>query len=81
MQTRALNLLYAVGALVLVRRNHLLHFFGLDGEARRGGPDTVAFVVEDGGFVDVAGADEADGTEKISSVVGVEGRRRLKRGW
>lgn len=59
MQPRALHLLHAVLARVLVRGDDLLHLLRADGEAGRGGPDAVAFVVEDGSFVDVAGADEA----------------------
>ena len=62
-QAGTLHLLDAVGALVLVRGDDLLHFLGLDGEAGARGPDGVAFGVEDGGFVEVAGADEAGGGE------------------
>ena len=56
-QTGALDLL-DVGR-VLVSGDDFLHFGGRDGEAGAGGPDAVAGVVEDGGAVDVAGADEA----------------------
>ena len=46
-------------ALVFVRGNNRLDFRGVDGEARACGPDAVASTAEDGGLVDVAGADEA----------------------
>ena len=59
MQARTLDLLDAVGTGVLVGGDDLLHFLGRDGEALRRGPDAVAFIVEDGGFVEVAGAYEA----------------------
>lgn len=59
MQAGALDLLDVAG--VLVRGDDLLHFGGRDGEAGAGRPDAVAGVVEDGGAVDVAGADEAVG--------------------
>lgn len=59
MQPGTLDLLDAIGARVLVGGDDLLHFLGRDGEALGGGPDAVAFVVEDGGFVEVAGAYEA----------------------
>lgn len=36
------------------------------GEAGAGGPDAVALAVEDGGFVDIAGADEAVSEDSIS---------------
>ena len=58
-QPGALDLLDAILARVPVRGDDLLHFLRGDGEAGRSGPYAVAFVVEDGGFVDVAGADEA----------------------
>lgn len=60
MKTGALDLLHAVGAGVLVRADDLLHFLGRDGEAGGCGPDAVAGVVEDGGLVEVASADEAE---------------------
>ena len=60
MKTSALDLLNAVGAGVLVRGDYFLHFCGRDGEAGACGPDAVAGVVEDGGLVEVAGADEAE---------------------
>lgn len=59
MQAGALDLLDV--ASVLVGGDNLLHFGGGDGEAGAGRPDAVALVVEDGGLVDVAGADEAIG--------------------
>ena len=59
METGTLDLLDAVGARVLVGGDDLLHLLGRDGEALGGGPDAVALVVEDGGLVEVAGADEA----------------------
>lgn len=76
MQPGTLHLLDSIGALVLVRRDDLLHFLRLDGEARRRGPHAVAFVVEDGRFVDVAGADEAVEAEELVSpwMVGVVGK-------
>ena len=58
-QAGALDLLDVAG--VLVGGDDFLHFRGRDGEAGAGRPDTVAGVVEDGGAVDVAGADEAVG--------------------
>jgi hypothetical protein len=58
-QPGALDLLDVGG--VLVRGDDFLHFGGRDGEADAGRPDAVAGVVEDGGAVDVAGADEAGG--------------------
>ena len=58
-QSGALDLL-DVGS-VLVRGDDFLHFGRRDGEAGAGGPDAVAGIVEDGGAVDVAGADEAEG--------------------
>ena len=57
MQAGALDLLDVAG--VLVGGDDFLHFGGRDGEAGAGRPDAVAGVVEDGGLVDVAGADEA----------------------
>lgn len=52
------------------------------GEAGAGGPDAVALAVEDGGFVDIAGADEAGGGEASQYLVSccdravqLEGRR------
>lgn len=62
-QAGALDLLDVAG--VLVGGDDLLHFGGGDGEAGAGRPDAVAFVVEDGGLVDVAGADEAVGVEVL----------------
>jgi hypothetical protein len=58
-QPGALDLLDVGG--VLVRGDDFLHFGGRDGEAGASRPDAVASVVEDGGAVDVAGADEAGG--------------------
>ena len=58
-QAGALDLLDVAG--VLVGGDDFLHFGGRDGEAGAGRPDAVAGVVEDGGAVDVAGADEAVG--------------------
>jgi len=58
-QAGALDLLHVGG--VLVCGDDFLHFGGRDGEAGACRPDAVAGVVEDGGAVDVAGADEADG--------------------
>lgn len=58
-QAVALDLLDVAG--VLVGGDNLLHLSGRDGEAGAGRPDAVALVVEDGGLVDVAGADEAVG--------------------
>jgi hypothetical protein len=58
-QTRGLDLLDAVDAAVLVGVDDLLHFLRADGEAGGCGPDAVAVAVEDGCFVDVAGADQA----------------------
>ena len=63
MQARALHLLHAVGALVFVGGDNLLHLLRRDGEAAAGRPDAVAFAVEDGRLVDVAGADEAAGSQ------------------
>lgn len=59
MQPGTLHLLHPICAFVLVRRDDLLHFFWLDAEARGRRPHAVAFGVEDGRFVEVAGADEA----------------------
>ena len=56
-QPRALHLLRL--RVVLVRADDFLHFLGRDVEVRRGGPHGGAFTVEDGGLVDMAGADEA----------------------
>lgn len=63
-QPSALDLLHIAG--VLVRGDDLLHFGGRDGEASAGRPNAVALVVEDGGAVDVAGADEAVGGGSVS---------------
>jgi hypothetical protein len=63
-QPSALDLLHIAG--VLVSGDDLLHFGGRDGEAGAGRPDAVALVVEDGGAVDVAGADEAVGGGSVS---------------
>lgn len=60
MQTGALDLLHAIGALVVVCVDNLLHLGGRHGEAGGSGPDAVAGIVEDGGLVDVAGGDEAE---------------------
>jgi len=46
-------------ALVVVCGNNLFHLGGLDGEAGACGPDAVAGAAEDGGLVDVVGANEA----------------------
>lgn len=75
MQPRALHLLDAILAGILVRVDDLLHFCRRDLEARAGGPDAVAVAVEDGGLVDVAGADEAvrGGGERV--------RLRVRGGW
>lgn len=59
-QTGALDLLHAVGTGVLVGADNFLHFLGRDGEAGGRGPDAVAGIVEDGGLVEVASADEAE---------------------
>jgi len=56
-QPRTLHLLRL--AVVLVRAGDFLHFLRGDVEVCGCGPDGGAFGVEDGGFVDVAGADEA----------------------
>jgi hypothetical protein len=74
-QAGALDLLDVAG--VLVRGNDLLHFGGRDGEASAGRPDAVAGVVEDGGAVDVAGADEAVGVGSVSQGWLVGGGNRL----
>jgi len=71
----ALHLLHAVGALVLVGGHDLLHFLRRDGEARGGGPDGVAVGVEDGGLVDVVGADQAG---EIKSLVSDPGKMALR---
>lgn len=65
-QTRALHLLHAILSWVLVRGDNLLHLLRTDCEARGRRPDAVAFGVEDGRFVEVAGADKAVG--KLVSV-------------
>jgi len=54
-------------ALVVVCGNNRLHLRGLNGEARACGPDAVASAAEDGGLVDVAGADEAVGEAVLVS--------------
>lgn len=64
MQAGALDLLHVAG--VFVSGDDLLHFAGRDGEAGTGRPDAVTLVVEDGGAVDVAGADEAVGGGSVS---------------
>lgn len=56
-QARGLNLLGCRG--VLVRAYDLLHLLRRHGEARRAGPDGIPLCVEDGGFIDVAGAEKA----------------------
>ena len=43
-----------------------MHFLRGDGEVGGGGPHAVAFAVEDGRFVDLAGADEAVRKVKVS---------------
>ena len=58
-QAGALDLLDV--ASVLVGGDDLLNFGGRDGETSAGRPDAVALAVEDGGLVDVAGANEAIG--------------------
>jgi hypothetical protein len=70
-ETGALALLDV--ALVVVRGNNRLHFRGLDGEARARGPDAVASAAEDGGLVDVAGADEAVGEAVLVLRCSVDG--------
>jgi hypothetical protein len=60
-------------ALVVVGGNNRLHFRGLDGEARACGPDAVASSAEDGGLVDVAGADEAVGEAVLVLRCSVDG--------
>jgi hypothetical protein len=67
-QPGALDLLDVGG--VLVRGDDFLHFGGRDGEADAGRPDAVAGVVEDGGAVDVAGADEAGVVGRVWADVG-----------
>lgn len=59
-EATALDLLDTVRiTLVLVCIDNLRHLLGINGEARRSSPDTVALGIEDGGLVNVAGADEA----------------------
>lgn len=58
METLALDGFWLGG--VLERGDDLLHLGGSDGEVGRGRPDTVAFGVEDGGLVQLAGADQAE---------------------
>ena len=60
-------------ALVFVRGNNRLDFRGVDGEARACGPDAVASTAEDGGLVDVAGADEAVGEAVLVLRCSVDG--------
>ncbi len=57
-QPAALHLLHALLPWVLVGGDDFLHLLRGDGEAGGGGPVAVAFGVEDGGAVEVAGADE-----------------------
>lgn len=56
---------------VLVGGDDGLHFGCRDGEVGGCGPDAVAFAVEDGGFVEVSGADEAVWGNGVVSIVEV----------
>jgi hypothetical protein len=51
MQPCTLHLLHAILPRILIGSYDLLHFLRGDGEAGGGGPDGVAFGVEDGGVV------------------------------
>lgn len=76
MQACALHLFHAVFPRVFVCRDDGLHFLRRDGEVAARGPDAVAFAVENGGFVDIAGADEAGVEEgRISLCMEWAGRR------
>jgi hypothetical protein len=65
MQPRTLHLLHAIGTLVLIRGHYFLHFLRRDSEAGAGGPDGVAFAVEDCCAVDVARAYEAGRSQSV----------------
>ena len=76
-QPGALNLLHVVLAGVIVGGDHTLHLLRRDCEAAARRPHTVAFSVEDGRLIDIAGADEA-GEKSLSAGRSIaEGRASL----
>lgn len=69
MQSRRLDLLGHRG--ILVRADNLLHLGGRHGETWRARPHGIALCIENGGFIDVAGANEAgSGISRWSDSIG-----------
>lgn len=58
-QPCALDLLHAIGAFVFICRHHFLHLLRRDGKPCGACPYRVALGIEDGGLVDITGADKA----------------------